>query len=70
MVSNIYALLFILLLLLQNSPAVSAKADVVSFRSGEITLKGTLYKPSGKGPFPPVILQPRQRSRHVEPAGI
>ena len=33
----------------------SAEPAVVSFRSGEITLQGTLYKPDGKGPFPAVV---------------
>src|SRR5580700_7152042 len=32
-----------------------AEPEVVSFRSGEITLHGVLYKPEGKGPFPAVL---------------
>ena len=33
----------------------SPEPEVISFRSGEITLQGTLYKPEGKGPFPAVL---------------
>ena len=35
--------------------AASPEPEVISFRSGEITLQGTLYKPEGKGPFPAVL---------------
>jgi carboxymethylenebutenolidase len=45
---------FLLLLALPPSP-VLPEPEVVSFRSGEITLQGTLYKPEGKGPFPAVL---------------
>ena len=27
----------------------------MSFRSGDLTLRGVLYKPNGKGPFPAVL---------------
>jgi dienelactone hydrolase len=56
MIQSTYALLSFLLLLLLPSPAVAAgAAEVVSFPSGDLTLKGMLYKPEGKGPFPAVI---------------
>jgi carboxymethylenebutenolidase len=32
-----------------------AKGELVSFRSGELTLKGYLYKPQGDGPFPAML---------------
>ena len=32
-----------------------AAGEIVSFRSGEFTLKGYLYKPQGAGPFPTMI---------------
>jgi carboxymethylenebutenolidase len=44
----------VLLLFLLLSPLVNAE-EVVTFPSGELTLHGALYKPSGKGPFPAVI---------------
>jgi carboxymethylenebutenolidase len=37
------------------SPTASATADVVSFPSGKLKLKGVLYKPIGAGPFPAVV---------------
>src|ERR1700680_3366247 len=55
MVSRGYVLLSFLLFLLLPSFAASDEPEVVSFRSGEITLQGTLYKPKGKGPFPAVV---------------
>jgi carboxymethylenebutenolidase len=50
-----YTLLALLLFLVLPCSAVSPEPTVVSFRSGEITLQGTLYKPEGKGPFPAVV---------------
>jgi len=32
-----------------------APGELVSFQSGELTLKGYLYKPKGAGPFPAII---------------
>src|SRR5579872_5539769 len=32
-----------------------AAGEIVSFRSGEFTLKGYLYKPQGAGPFPAML---------------
>jgi carboxymethylenebutenolidase len=55
MVLKGYALLSFLLLLMLPCSAASPEPEVVSFRSGELTLQGTLYKPEGKGPFPAVV---------------
>ena len=55
MVSKGFALLSFLLFLMLPSSAASREPEVVSFRSGAITLQGTLYKPAGKGPFPAVV---------------
>jgi carboxymethylenebutenolidase len=55
MVSRSYVLPSFLLFFLLPSFAASDEPDVVSFRSGEITLQGTLYRPEGKGPFPAVV---------------
>lgn len=38
-----------------GTPTISAKAEVVSFPSGKLKLKGVLYKPKGTGPFPAVV---------------
>ena len=35
--------------------AGQAEGELVSFRSGDLTLKGFLFKPSGRGPFPAMI---------------
>jgi carboxymethylenebutenolidase len=35
--------------------AVSARAEVVTFPSGRLTLHGVIYRPEGAGPFPAVI---------------
>jgi dienelactone hydrolase len=32
-----------------------AAGETVSFRSGDVTLQGTIYKPQGAGPFPAVL---------------
>src|ERR1700682_5771589 len=40
-------------LLLRQSPL--SAADTISFPSGNLTLRGVLYKPDGNGPFPAVI---------------
>lgn len=40
---------------LPASHTTLAGAEVVSFPSGKLTLRGTLYKPEGKGPFPAVV---------------
>jgi hypothetical protein len=46
-----YVLLSFLLFLVLPSSAASPEPEVVSFRSGEITLQGMLYKPEGKDHF-------------------
>jgi carboxymethylenebutenolidase len=46
---------FLILLSLLLSPFFLSAADVIEFRSGEITLHGTLYKPEGPGPFPAIV---------------
>ena len=35
--------------------AQSPQGEIVSFPSGELTLKGVVYRPEGKGPFPAVL---------------
>ena len=35
--------------------SISSKGEVVTFPSGELTLRGVLYKPEGAGPFPAVV---------------
>ena len=53
-VLNACALFFYLPLALQLR-ADSAAGEVVSFPSGNLTLKGMLYKPDGAGPFPAIV---------------
>jgi dienelactone hydrolase len=48
--------LFVLLAVCVVAPALAqTSGELVSFRSGEFTLQGFLYKPAGAGPFPAVI---------------
>ena len=35
--------------------SISPQGEVVSFPSGELTLKGVVYRPEGQGPFPAVL---------------
>src|SRR5215831_17782639 len=37
------------------APPLSVTGETVTFRSGELTLKGSLYRPQGSGPFPAVL---------------
>ena len=46
---------FLILVSLLLSPLVLSAADIVAFPSGEITLRGVLYKPEGTGRFPAVV---------------
>ena len=51
---------FLALLLACNRRAASAPSEkppseIISFRSGELTLQGSLYRPKGPGPFPAVL---------------
>jgi len=52
-------LFFLLLSAVLSSPSSSHDAtwsgEVVTFRSGELTLHGVLYRPDGAGPFPAVV---------------
>jgi carboxymethylenebutenolidase len=50
MIRHPWALFFLLLFPLPPSPA-----EVVSFPSGNLTLRGVVYKPQGAGPFPAVV---------------
>jgi dienelactone hydrolase len=36
-------------------PIILSGAEIVSFPSGDLTLRGVLYKPAGPGPFPAVL---------------
>jgi dienelactone hydrolase len=45
----------LLAFLVTGTNAVAAGPDPVEFRNGDITLKGTIYRPDGAGPFPAVI---------------
>jgi carboxymethylenebutenolidase len=42
--------------LLAATSAFAAQSKTVSYKSGDETVQGTLYTPSGKGPFPGVIV--------------
>jgi len=48
-------LLLILLFFPLTSFSFPPQGEVVSFPSGELMLKGVVYKPEGKGPFPAVL---------------
>lgn len=39
----------------QGTPLTAAGPDTVSFRSGDLTLRGVLWKPLGRGPFPAIM---------------
>jgi carboxymethylenebutenolidase len=45
-----------LALLLAATAALAAPGKTVSYKSGDETVQGSLYTPSGKGPFPAVIV--------------
>ena len=55
MIRNTFALSCLLLFFLIPPTALFSDAEVVSFPSGQLTLKGALYKPQGTGPFPAVV---------------
>ena len=44
------------LALLLTGPALAANPRNVSYKSGDETVKGILYTPEGKGPFPGIIV--------------
>jgi carboxymethylenebutenolidase len=37
------------------SSSAASQGEIVSFASGELSLKGVVYRPEGKGPFPAVL---------------
>ena len=45
-----------LALLLAATSAFAAQSKTVSYKSGDETVQGSLYTPSGKGPFPAIIV--------------
>lgn len=47
--------LFLILFPLTFAEASSPKPEIITFQNGALTLKGELYKPVGKGPFPIVL---------------
>jgi len=55
MIRNTSTPLSILLFLLLPSLTVSTAAEMVSFQSGKLILRGMLYKPEATGPFPAVV---------------
>ena len=46
----------ILLVLSLSALAIAADSKIVTYKSGDETVKGVLYTPSGKGPFPALIV--------------
>lgn len=48
--------LVLLITLLVGSAAFAATSKDVSYRSGDETVKGILYTPEGKGPFPAIVV--------------
>jgi hypothetical protein len=36
-------------------PVILSGAEIVSFSSGNLNLRGVIYKPQGPGPFPAVL---------------
>jgi len=49
-------LLTLLLTLVMTVPALAADGKSVSYKSGDDSVSGMLYAPSGKGPFPALIV--------------
>lgn len=47
---------FLLIALFSFSPFLMADMEVLSFKSGNIELKGELYKPNSQGPYPLLFL--------------
>lgn len=52
--NKLVSLLSVLLLLV--SAAFAADGKIVSYKSGDETVQGLLYTPSGKGPFPGIVV--------------
>jgi carboxymethylenebutenolidase len=55
MIRNTFVLFCLFLFFLMPPTAVFSEAEIVSFPSGQVTLKGAQYKPEGTGPFPAVV---------------
>jgi carboxymethylenebutenolidase len=51
-----YRIALFLVLVLFVSSAFAANSNEVSYKSGDETIKGILYTPEGKGPFPAIIV--------------
>ena len=47
---------FLILVVLMAISAFAADSKIVSYKSGDETVQGQLYTPSGKGPFPALIV--------------
>ena len=45
----------LLALLLGGGHAIAGGPEPIEFRDGEVTLKATIYRPDGNGPFPAII---------------
>ena len=44
-----------LALLFAGTPALAGGPEPVEFRDGDVTLKATVYRPEGNGPFPAIV---------------
>jgi dienelactone hydrolase len=49
------ASVLLLALLLAGAPAHAGGPEPIEFRDGEVTLKATVYRPEGSGPFPAIV---------------
>jgi len=50
------ALIVCALILLLGNSSMAATGKEVSYKSGDETVKGLMYTPSGSGPFPAIIV--------------
>jgi carboxymethylenebutenolidase len=50
------ALFFAMVVVLTASSLLAADSKTVSYKSGDETVSGVLYRPAGKGPFPALIV--------------
>ncbi|MGA7220143.1 MAG: hypothetical protein WBX38_17640 [Candidatus Sulfotelmatobacter sp.] len=51
-----FASIAVLLVVLFASTSFASEGKSVSYKSGDETVNGILYAPSGKGPFPAIIV--------------
>jgi len=51
-----FAVCCLLLLIALSASAATSRSKDVSYKSGDETVKGILYTPEGKGPFPAIIV--------------